>query len=323
MTESASIRAARGSAAVQRLDRTVMVVTGDDAADYLDRTLTNDLVAVAPGEVRRALLLDEDGRTRALLDLIRTDDGYLVAAATDGDTDLAAEWRDNVFIEDVTVEQRDDAVLSVQGPDARDRLTAMGLGVPADADLAPGAVGGVGPTAWRRDRSPAGGYLLIADDPDDILGRLADADVPVLDDAAADALRVQARTPALDRELAGRLPLGMGVDDAIDHDKGCYVGQEVVARVHQRAGGPDRRLVRLDAAGPLAEGAAVLDGDEAVGEVTTAADAPDVGPIALAVLDDDAPRRLRAADGTSIRRVDTAAGLAGDGTAPAEGEVSP
>jgi folate-binding Fe-S cluster repair protein YgfZ len=115
----------------------------------------------------------------------------------------------------------------------------------------------------------------------------------------------------------------MGVDDAIDHEKGCYVGQEVVARVHQRAGGPDRRLVRLDAAGPLDAGVAVLDGDEAVGEVTTAAEAPALGPIALAVVDDDAPRRLRAADGTPVRRVDTAAGLAGDGTAPPEGKVSP
>lgn len=319
-------RAATEDAAHRRLDRDVLHVTGADAGDYLDRTLSNAVAEMEPTAVRRAMLLDEDGRTRALLDVLRGAEGYTVVAATDDATDLAAEWRDNVFIDDVAIEQRDEAVLTVQGPAARDRLTALGMGVPADRGVAPGADGGVGPTVWRRDRSPTGGYLLLTDDADELAGRLDDAEVPALDAAADDALRVAARVPSFDDDLAGRLPLGMGVDDTIGHDERCYVGQEVVARIHQRAGGPDRRLARLDAAAPVAAGSAVLDADGgAVGEITTAGEAPDRGPVALAVLDDDAPRRLRAAGGTALRRVDTAAGLAG-GDEEADGraeEASP
>lgn len=316
-------RAGREDTAYRRLDRTVLAVTGDDAAGYLDRALTAAVGDLSPTSVGRGLLLDGDGRARALVTVVRREDGFLVLAATVEELDLAAEWRDNVFIDDVAIEETDRGVVTVQGPAARDDMTAIGMGVPDDAGLAPGAIGGVGPVMWRRDRSPAGGYDLVTGDADALTDRLADAGGIRCDDLAADALRAAARVPSFDAELAGRLPLGMAVADAIDHDERCYVGQEVVARIHQRAGGPTRRLVRLEAAGRLDPGTAVLDAEDgAVGEVTTAAAAPDLGPIALAVLDDDAPRRLRAADGTPLRRVDTADGLADD-TSDGAREASP
>ncbi|MFW5999996.1 MAG: glycine cleavage T C-terminal barrel domain-containing protein, partial [Halorubrum sp.] len=123
-----------------------------------------------------------------------------------------------------------------------------------------------------------------------------------------DALATEAGTPLFEYELAGTVPNVLGLRNALDFEKGCYVGQEVVSRVENR-GRPSRRLVGLELDG-VAEtiagvdgnaepraiddalpdaGAAVFDGDEAIGEVTRAAVGPatDV-PIALALVAFDA-----------------------------------
>ena len=123
-----------------------------------------------------------------------------------------------------------------------------------------------------------------------------------------DALTAEAGTPLFEYELAGTVPNVLGLRNALDFEKGCYVGQEVVSRVENQ-GRPSRRLVGLtldgradavaeidgdadpegyDALLPTA-GAAVFAGDEAVGEVTRAAVGPASGdPIALALVGFDA-----------------------------------
>jgi aminomethyltransferase len=111
-----------------------------------------------------------------------------------------------------------------------------------------------------------------------------------------DALTLEAGTPLFDTELAGRIPNVVGIRNALDFDKGCYVGQEVVSRVENR-GRPSKRLVglRLDAVPGV--GAAVFAGDEAVGEVTRAVESPMLEePIAFGLVDFEAP-----ADGLTAR----------------------
>jgi aminomethyltransferase len=125
-----------------------------------------------------------------------------------------------------------------------------------------------------------------------------------------DTLTLEAGTPLFETELAGRIPNVAGLRNALDFDKGCYVGQEVVSRVENQ-GRPSRRLVGLTLDGLADElsaidgdadpdgiadrlpdaGAAVFDGDAAIGEVTRAAVGPGVDrPIAFALVGfDDAP----------------------------------
>jgi aminomethyltransferase len=123
-----------------------------------------------------------------------------------------------------------------------------------------------------------------------------------------DALSAEAGTPLFEYELEGTVPNVLGLRNALDFKKGCYVGQEVVSRVENQ-GRPSRRLVGLaldglaDATAEIdgdadpegydevlpTAGAAVFDGDEAVGEVTRAAVGPASGdPIALALVRYDA-----------------------------------
>jgi aminomethyltransferase len=114
-----------------------------------------------------------------------------------------------------------------------------------------------------------------------------------------ETLTVEAGTPLFESELDGRIPNVLGVRNALDFEKGCYVGQEIVSKVENR-GQPSQRLVglRLDGAAggeaadaaetdwlPDAGTAVTADGEE-VGEVTRAVVSPSLSvPIALALVD--------------------------------------
>jgi folate-binding Fe-S cluster repair protein YgfZ len=83
------------------------------------------------------------------------------------------------------------------------------------------------------------------------------------------------------------------LDDAVSYDKGCYLGQETVARLHYR-GHPNRRLVRIGLGAPVQPGAEVVGDSGPAGTVTSVADVPGRGWTALALVRREVP------DGTSV-----------------------
>ncbi|MFP4187820.1 MAG: YgfZ/GcvT domain-containing protein [Halobacteriales archaeon] len=246
--------AAHESAAWKRLGAGVLRVTGDDSHDFLDRTVTADI----GDEPTRALLLDPDGKTQDSLYVLPRNDGFLVVSHRPEET--AETWRSNVFVEDVTVEVTGASVVSVQGPDAASTLEKLDT-----------------TATYETKRTPAGGYDGIVEN--------ETPDAPLYDDHA-DALRVEAGVAGFGNELAGRVPVGARLE-LFSEDK-CYVGQEVVARVRQRGGGPSRVLHPLLLDDAVPEGATVKRDGTAVGEVTTVAESPLYGDVGLAYVDADA-----------------------------------
>lgn len=237
-----------------RLEAGVLRVTGDDAHDYLDRSVTND---VRTEEPTRALLLDPDGKTVDSLRLLPRGDGFLVVSRRPEET--ADDWREGIFVEDVEVELTDRTVVSVQGPDAREVVDEL------DAP------------SYAARRTPAGGYDVLLDgEPDEVPGTRFDEH--------ADALRVEAGVPSFANELEGSVPVGAGLD--VFSDDKCYVGQEVVARIRQRGGGASRVLRGYEVHAEAREGDAVLDDGRAVGELTTVVESPRFGKIALGYADE-------------------------------------
>jgi folate-binding Fe-S cluster repair protein YgfZ len=253
VTDKEGYETAHESAAWARLDAGVLRVTGDDAHDFLDRTVTADI----GDEPTRALLLDPDGKAVDDLRILPRDDGFLVVSHRPDET--ADGWRSNIFVEDVTVDVTDLSVVSVQGPDAAETVGAL--------DAA---------ATYETKRTPAGGYDAVVD------GQTPDA--PRYDDHD-DALRVKAGVAGFENELAGRVPVGARLD-VFSEDK-CYVGQEVVARVRQRGGGASRVLHPLVLDASVPEGATVERDGTPVGEVTTVAGSPRYGHVALAYVDAD------------------------------------
>lgn len=242
--------AANEAVAWAHLDAGVLHVTGEDARGFLDRTVTADV----RDRPTRALLLDPDGKTQDSLGIVPRDDGFLVVSRRPEET--ANEWRSNIFVEDVTVEVTNHEVFSVQGPDAVEAVGALDTGA-----------------TYERSRTTAGGYDVVADE---------EPDAPRYDDHA-DALRVEAGVAGFENELAGRVPVGARLE-LFSEDK-CYVGQEVVARVRQRGGGASRVLHPVVLEDAVSPGETVRCDGTAVGEVTTVADSPRHGDVALGYVD--------------------------------------
>jgi folate-binding protein YgfZ len=126
-----------------------------------------------------------------------------------------------------------------------------------------------------------------------------------ISEAAAEIARVESGRPRLGAEMSeSTMPAEAGiVERAVDFEKGCYIGQEPVARLHYR-GKPNRRLRGLRLSAPAQPGATLQLEDREVGSIGTACVSPALGPIALAVV------RREAEPGDTV--------LVGDGPATAE-----
>ena len=295
--------ARHGAAFIDRSARGRLVVSGHDRASYLQGLLTNDIVALKPGEGCYAAYLTPQGRMIAD-----------VLAYELGDVMLLTVPREQ---KDVVLAKLDQFVLSedVQLGDATDTFFAIAIVGPAAARvlgeiLGEGAAGlellpdhgnrrvrfGGRPAIVTRiaDTGEVGFDIYVESTESDALRRaLSAADVPQTDLETAETLRIEAGIPKFNRDMDEEtIPLEAGIEArAISFSKGCYVGQEVIIRVvHRGHGRVARKLVGLVVDGEVAppEGAAVTTDLRAVGNVTSSAISPMLErPIALAYLHRD------------------------------------
>ena len=308
------------SAAAWRVtaDRGWIAVGGADRARFLQGLLTNDIVALAPGTGCYAAYLTPQGRIIADMHLLAETDRVVVDLHRSVKDRLLERWDDLIFTEDVTLTDLtpNTAAVDLCGPGAHSILAriAGARGDPGTLGLYRHRAGAVASHAVRvariDDLGIEGYRLLIPRAAEDVLhSALSDAGGVAADDAACEAVRVESGRPAFPIDMDSEtIPLEAGIADrAIDFDKGCYVGQEVIIRIlHRGQGRIARRLTGLTldapqggAAGPAPNpGAAVAHGgDERVGRVTSAVHSPALGrPIALAYL----PRTLADTPGAQV-----------------------
>ncbi|WP_327053201.1 CAF17-like 4Fe-4S cluster assembly/insertion protein YgfZ [Halomicrococcus gelatinilyticus] len=299
--------AVRNGVGLTEMPYGVVVVTGDDRVDYVDNVVSN-AVPREDGEGRYALLLDPQGRVETDMYVYNAGERLLLFTPPGEARPLAEEWRGKVFIEDVdvTVATDDFGVFGVHGPKATEKVASVlnDAGAPdGHLSFTRGKISEVGVTVVRTD-SPTGeeGYEVVCTtgETEDEAGR-PQSNVELVFDTLLtrglnavpfgrrtwETLTLEAGTPLFEFELAGELPNDLGVRNALDFEKGCYVGQEVVSRVENR-GQPGQRLVGLLPAAVPERGAAVFASDGAVGEVTRAAESPSRDePVALALVDSD------------------------------------
>jgi folate-binding protein YgfZ len=261
--------------------RDVLRLSGPDAASYLHGQCSQDVVAMEPGETRDALLLSPQGKLEALVRVLRAgEDAYLL--------DVEGGW----------------------GPAVAARLARFKLRVKADLEPlslrclalrgpgAPEAAASV-PASWRLEFSWNGvrGVDLFAP------ALSVPAGVSPCGVAAWEALRVEAGIPAMGAELDERTIAAEAglVERCVSFTKGCYTGQELVARLDARGNKVARRLVGLvvghpgepgaqpvrltEGAGPPLERGTVVEAEGTeVGRVTSSAFSPVLGVVALGYL---------------------------------------
>ncbi|OVE84930.1 CAF17-like 4Fe-4S cluster assembly/insertion protein YgfZ [Natronolimnobius baerhuensis] len=295
-------RAVRNGVGLLEMAYGVIVVEGEDRLEYVDNVVSNR-VPNEDGQGCYALVLDPQGGIETDLYIYNAGERLLLFTPPTNADPLAEEWAEKVFIQDVEISVATDeyAVFGIHGPKATEKVASVltGAGSPDERySFVRGSMGDEGVTVIRTD-------ALTGEESYEVICAAADAD-GVYDtllnhgiNAAPfgyqtwDTLTLEAGSPLFGTELEGTVPNVLGLRNALDFEKGCYVGQEVVSRVENR-GQPSRRLVglRLESDGDSKDrtipesGAAVFDGDASVGEVTRAGESPLLEQrVALAVVD--------------------------------------
>jgi len=295
---TAEQRALRSGGAVVDLSHYGVVrVVGPDRLTWLNSITSQDLLALAPATSTELLVLSPQGHIEHAAGVV--DDGEATWLITEGShASTLAAWLDRMKF-----------MLRVEITDATDDWAV--LGEPVDAEGSPGE-----PVTWRDPwpRTLPGGTRYGPDDDahpgadrpwrlvlvprEDLVAAVAEREAAgwrLAGTWASEAARVEAWRPRLGREVDHRsIPHELDwLRTAVHLNKGCYRGQETVARVHNM-GRPPRRLVmlHLDGSGHLLPlgGAEVRAGDRAIGFVTSVARHHELGPIALAVVKRSAPQ---------------------------------
>jgi folate-binding protein YgfZ len=291
---------------LDRSERGKLLVSGPDAAEYLQGQLTNDVEALEPGDGQYAALLDRKGHMQADMRVLRpTAEEILVdtepeaIAAARRHLEMYSIGRD-VKVSDVSDER---AILSLIGPRSAE---VAGTAPLPDNACETGALTGIeflaAGTRWGID------LIVVAADAGRLRDALLAAGAVEVSSAAVEILRIESGVPRFGAEMGtATMPAEAGiVEDAVSFTKGCYIGQETVARLHYK-GRPNRHLRGLRLSAPTGPGAALRLGEKEVGQVGGATVSPSFGPIALAILRREAEPGTELAvgeDGVTARVVD-------------------
>lgn len=305
--EPAVYQAARGAAVFgDRSELGILKISGESRLDLIHRMSTQDVKGLKSGEGAATVLTTDIGRIIDRL-IIYASSKAVYALTSEKNADNIARYlmrfvffQDDFHLEDLSAKT---AVLAVYGPQAGKILAAAGL--PGDdlplhhwrqikmAQL----VGGTAVTVYlhRTDPIVGGGYFVMcpAMEKASLQDHLLANGIVAADEAALDFLRIEAGLPRFGRELTrDYIPLEANLWDDVSFNKGCYTGQEIIARMESQ-GKLAKMLVKLLPEAPVDSGTELTAQGKKVGSVTSSAVGPN-GPVALgfvktAVLDDGGP----------------------------------
>jgi folate-binding protein YgfZ len=252
----------------------VVRLRGAETIDFLQGQVTNDVEALAPGGGCYAAVLNHKGKLRTDLRVLRGDDWFQLDTDQVGAAVLLHMVRTYTLGRDVEVDDlsAELALLRLVGPTAAATLDGA---LPAEEHSFIEGEHGL------YVRTPLGVDVFTAD----LDAAVTAIGVPRVSDEAVECVRVESGRPRLGLDMDGdTIPQEAGLNErAVSFTKGCYVGQETVARLHYK-GKPNRHLRGLRLASPAARGDEILLGEKVVGRVGSACESPRLGPIALALV---------------------------------------
>jgi aminomethyltransferase len=272
---------------VEHGGRGMLLLTGATRLELINRMSTQAVNGLKTGEGAATVLTTDIGRIIDRPILYATSESVYVLTG-EGHADALARYlmRNVFFNDDVQVQNisAETIVCGVYGPVAGEVLSAAGF---PEVDMPlhhwrRAEIGGATAYVHRTDPVTGDGYYVTAGAPDreTILGKLLAAGLTPIDETAYEYLRIEAGLPRFGRELTlDYIPLEADLWADVSFSKGCYVGQEIIARMESR-GKLAKRLVRLRPVAPVEPGAAISAGGRPVGTIASAADGP-AGPVAL------------------------------------------
>jgi tRNA-modifying protein YgfZ len=256
-------------------------------AELLQRLTTNDLVRLTPGQGARSVLINSHARILDLLTVYALPEHLLVVTSPGQGGTLTRYLQGRIFFQDkVVVEDlsADTIQLDLYGPQAAALIREATSVDPGDWSLHHIQAASIDSAqVWIARTLPIGGdgFSVFAQHSDAAIVERAFASAQPLAAATLDVLRIEQGYPAPRHELSTEyIPLETGLSDAVSFSKGCYVGQEIIARMDSR-NRLAKRLMGLRLEQPVANGSVLLHEQKDAGLITSIAQSPRFGPIGL------------------------------------------
>lgn len=284
-----------------------------DRAELLQRLTTNDVVGLAPGQGTRTVLINSHARILDLLTVYALPEHLMVTTSPGQGGALTRYLQGRVFFQDkVVVEDLSESTiqLDLYGPESAALIRQATSVDPGDWPLHHIQAAAIDAAqVWIARTLPIGGdgFSIFAERAAAEIVQQAFSAVQPLDGATFEVLRIEQGYPGPHHELStDYIPLETGLSDAVSFSKGCYVGQEIIARMDSR-NRLAKRLMGLRAEQPLAVGSVLRHEEKEVGSITSAAQSPRYGAIGLGYIraaQAEPGTRLQTADGTSVELVE-------------------
>ena len=261
---------------------------GDDRLDLLHRLSTNDLLEMSKNEVKSTVLTNPIGRIVDYLIVLNLDNKSLIITSP-GKSEIVLQWimKYVFFQDDVTLQIAEQPLIQtgLYGPNAHDIVTKL---APGCSNISHNQALTIREGAWIIRVSPPGGlgYEIVADSTTtkQLIEVAISAGAVNAPSSLYDLLRVEAGLPGAGYEIdASYIPLEIGLRHAISFTKGCYTGQEIIARMDSR-GKLAKTLVGLRSSEELPIGAVLKAPDGSSGTVTSSTYSPKFGYIGLGLL---------------------------------------
>lgn len=284
-------------------DHTFLRFSGLDVASWLQTQTTNDVVALRSGQGHANALLDRKGRLQAHFTVHRWEDEYWLIVEKHQARHLLEELDAHLFLERVQIADAGHEVelLALQGPRSVHLVSSLMESFQEALDRLPREPYGVRPVVAadlqvlviRMSLTGEDGFLLVTQrgEGERLMSHLITSGAMPVDEEAVDILRIEAGRPrfGVDMDTTFRISETTLEREAVSYEKGCYLGQEVVARL-RAYGTLKQALMGLkfeahDSSLP-SPGTPILVQDKRIGEIRSSTFSPTLGcPIALAYLD--------------------------------------
>ncbi len=277
-------------------ERGLLRLTGADRVRFLNGMLSNDVSTLAPGQTCYALQLNRKGRILADLVVLVLDDSVMLDTAAGTSSEVKEILERHVVADDVVLEDwsEDWGALGLEGPGVGDALEREGLARPEPGRFERAEWEGAELLLLREGSLTPEGVQVLG--PREALAGLPSSlGLEPLAEDAQEVLRIEAFLPLHGIDMTDRnFPAEARLERAVSYTKGCFIGQEIVARIRSR-GAVKRFLAQIRAEAPLEAGATIRVGGTDVGRITSAAVSLVAGPVALGYV-----RAAEATPGTSL-----------------------
>jgi folate-binding protein YgfZ len=302
---SRELAAMSEAALIPLLDASVYTLTGEDRLEFLHGQVSNQVKGLKNNESNRSLNLNVKGQVQALARVYRlADQLVLTVDGGDGET-MRQHLQQHIIFDQVVINLQDSLVMSLQGSRVSEVLHQLGISIssaqltqlqPADAHSVEHVeVAGQPIVITAQARSQAGGVDMIVplSAVPELVRHLSDHGVLLAGQTSLEIARVTAGIATAQHESQGRaLPHVIGLEHAVSYTKGCYLGQEIMARIEAR-GNVRSQLCGISLAHPLstpvADGISVtsVETGKPVGSASSIVQHPNLGWIGLASLRKD------------------------------------